>query len=223
MTTSASPAAAFDTPPARKGSTPSNTRIKYGFHSAKTGSWQNNDSYLEFLTAMSCELNAAVIRYKAQPERISYTIVNGKSKWTTPDFMVDFGDSVKVFECKWERRAKRYEDRTKICKAYYAERGATYDIVTEKTIEFFHPYRHFNARMIFDRRMRKVPFDFGFRVSEAFAKGNPETLGDLTKLLGKSALDNLYKLHVDGYLFIDYFEHPLGNDTRVTKLKDFMG
>lgn len=216
------PAAAFDTPPARKSSTRRNTRMKYGFWSAKSGP-QKVDGYTEFLWAMSFELNAAVQRYKAQPERIEYTKEDGRPGRTTPDFLIDYGlGQLKVFECKPAARVKKYEHRTKACIEHYALYQVKYQVVTEIDIEFDHPYRHFNARQIFDRRMQEVPYEFPFRVSEAFAKGNPRTLGDLKELLGITNPDNLYKLHIDGYLFIDYFEHPLGNYTKVTKLRDFV-
>lgn len=223
MTRLQGPAAAFNTPAARKTSTRRNSRMRYGFWSSKSGP-QKLDGYTEFLWAMSFELNASVHRYKAQPERIKYTKEDGRPGHTTPDFLVDYGlGRLRMLECKPEKLVKKYEHRTKACIEHYALCQVKYEVVTEVDIEFGHPYRHFNARQIFDRRMQEVPYEFPFRVSEAFAKGAPKTLGDLKEILGITCPDNLYKLHIDGYLFIDYFEDPLGNDTKVSKLRDFVG
>src|SRR3546814_3390080 len=59
----------FDTPPARKASSRSNSRMKRGFASHKDGFWVIAESYLEFRFAVEQDIDWRVRRMKSQPER----------------------------------------------------------------------------------------------------------------------------------------------------------
>src|SRR3546814_18859300 len=103
----------FDTPPARKASSRSNSRMKRGFASHKDGFWVIAESYLEFRFAVEQDIDWRVRRMKSQPERRSYRRRDGGMGWTTPDFLLLTDSRPEIVECKYKEKVDRYAHRTK--------------------------------------------------------------------------------------------------------------
>lgn len=213
----------FETPPARKASSRSNSRMKRAFGSHKDGFWVVTESYLEFRFAVEQEINWRIRRMKSQPERRSYRRMDGSKGWTTPDFLIATDERLEIIECKYKDKVSRYAHRTEELQEIYAQLGGTYRIVTEDDIDLSNEDRGFNALEIFIQRMSDIPYELPFLVAEAFSKHRPETIGDMMEALGGHLSDRrlLYKLHVDGYLSIDYQTGLLGRDTRIAHIRDF--
>lgn len=215
----------FETPPARKASSRSNSRMKRGFSSYKDGFWVIGESYLEYRAAVEWEIDWKVRRMKSQPERRSYRRRDGGKGWTTPDFLIQTVDGLEVVECKYTNKVERYAHRTRQLEEIYPPLGGRYRILTEVDIDLFNEDRGYNAQEIFGARMREVPYQLPFKVAEAFSKHRPQTIGDMIEALGSNLNHrrDLYKLHVEGYLHIDFKTGVLSPDTRISHVRDFKG
>ena len=170
---------------------------------------------LDFLRLM--EVDNSVTAFYAQPEICHYQL-KGKEHRYFPDLRVERADrSVRMVEIKFQEKADTPENKERfaLIEALYAERGISFEVVTETVIR--RQPRLANAKLLLEAREFTPSERLCLRVAEAFAVRRPATLGDLEAVLGFSPArrGELYAMAMCGYFDIDIENAPLSANSLI--------
>lgn len=203
--------------PTRKVITRRTARVIGLFSSVKMERQVAWESQLEFDHLRLMEVDNAVVAFHAQPEECPY-VHQGKPRRYYPDLRVELADgSVRMVEVKYKADADAPENKERfvIIKALYAERGISFEVVTELDIR--RQPRLANAKLMLDYRDYDPSESLNLRVAEAFAVRRPVTLGDLEAALGfpTERRGELYAMALRGHFGIDLENAPLSADSLI--------
>ncbi|WP_081073480.1 TnsA endonuclease N-terminal domain-containing protein [Burkholderia stagnalis] len=195
----------------RKVVTRSGRHVRYLYSSIKNDALVQCESRLELDAAMHFEFDPNVLRYREQPELVTYHDRLGRSRKYYPDFELTMADGTLVHvEVKpaYKLRQATLQERLEDIAARYARAQRPFQILTELDVQR-EPRRTNLERLSYHRRATP----FGFELSSLLDRLSDKrrlTLKVVEKEIGNPKLT--MRMIAAGYLICD-LDKPIDDST----------